>query len=300
MGDEHRRPPVLRTGMEALLKKLRKLAVVFVAVALAALAFPGVASADPPAWFALLPPEVQGPAEELYNQLPPEVQAAIDQAVEDALANLPPDRIDGVGNVSASPGHASASVVDIPGVITVGKSETSKTSSKVTILNVGGTDVLTKEGNETGGTNGGAAAPAGDLIDQINAATCPGGVPKFSILELFGFSTWSGTCLAVASAKATSPTPGTTTASRTKTAQFTLVHLHSDALADAPVRGVGIGYTDASSFFNQSTSTPRCRDAATSMLIRGNTDIAAGLALLLLHPGGIGSASSGGFSGVAC
>jgi len=280
------------------LKRLKRFVVACLAVGMTAVLFPQPASAQLPD-LGLLPPEVQQALDDLYAALPPEVQQAIDDAIADALGNLPPPRTEGIGNASATPGNANAAVVNFPGLLTVGKSETSKTGSKVTVLNVGGQDVLTREGNATGGTNGGAAAPVGDLLDQINAATCPGGVPRFSALELFGLGTFTGTCVAVASSKATSPVVGTTTASRTKTAQFALLHVHTDALAGQPVMGLGIGYTDASSFFNQSTTAPRCRDAANSLLVRGIGT--APVALLLFGANPVGStASSGGFTGVVC
>jgi hypothetical protein len=75
-----------------------------------------------------------------------------------------------LSNSQASPGSASGSFAEVPGVIAINKSETTKTSSKATVLNVGGQDLLAYEN----GQYTGLLAPAGTLVRQVNDSTCPG------------------------------------------------------------------------------------------------------------------------------
>lgn len=243
----------------------------FIAAVLgAAMLVPAVASAQVPE----VPP----------GTIPPEVQDAIDEALAEALTQLPNPlvpAIDGVGQASVSPGHAQASVVEIPDVVTVGKSESSKDGSKVTVLNVGGTDVLVRDGDGSGGTWGGEAAAAGQGIDELNNALCPGGPPaangepKACVLLLYSTAQ-----------EGPPSTTGTTiqTTNNTNSASFRALSIYSPAGPES----LTVGSTSASTIettarFGTTVLAHGCTDVATSFLISGTGQLAA---LFLVNPGG--------------
>ncbi len=232
-----------------------------------ALAVPSVATAQVPP--GTLPPEVEDALGELISQLP------------DPLVPAVP----GVGGASASPAGASASVVEIDGLVTIGKSESSKTGgSKVTVLNVAGTDVLVKEGDANGGTYTGEAAPAGDAIDQVNEALCPGGppasteAPRQCVVLLYSEANES-----------TTPVSENTFVKNelvSNGAQFKALAIHSPAGPES----IAVGSTSANSIALKTTvkstgaeSHRLCTDIATSFLVSGGGTLAA---LLLVNPGG--------------
>ncbi len=293
--------------------RIRKLFAIALISAMGVMFLPSVASAEAPDLTGLgVPPEVQAVLDQAYDALPPEVQMAIDDAVADALTQLftgvvPP--VDGLGTEAVTTNSATASVADFPGLLEVGKSETSTTHSRVKILNVGGQDVLTKEGDATGGTYGGAAAPAGAAVDGVNDALCAGGpVAPYVLHPLALLSPVqpdpSGNCIAVAESQATT-TSGAAPSNGQNNAQFWLLHIHSDALADEGDQSLTIGYTAArttrSGTATQGVGT-RCNNMAQSVLIHGRGRLGT---LILLHPGGplIGGATgnpASGFGAVVC
>ena len=73
---------------------------------------------------------------------------------------------------SASPGSASGSPADLTGLLTLGQSSSTSDSSGTNVLSVAGTDLLSKNDD---GTNSGALAPVGDVVDSLNGALCPDG-----------------------------------------------------------------------------------------------------------------------------
>jgi hypothetical protein len=291
------------------LRLTRRLCAVALISAMGVMFLPNVATAEAPDLTPFgVPPEVQAVLDQVYDALPPEVQTAIDDAVGDVLTQLftgivPP--VDGLGTEAVAPNGARASVVNSPGVLEVGTSETSNTHSRVKILSVLGQDVLTKEGDAAGGTYGGAAAPAGAVVDQVNTALSPGGPVAPYALSSFAIflprPDPTGTCIAVASSKATT-TSGPTPSNGQNNAQFWLVHIHTDALADQGDQNITIGYTAArttrSGTATQGVGT-RCSSLAQSVLISGRGQLGT---LILLHPGGpiagISPTSSG--SAVVC
>jgi hypothetical protein len=278
---------------EAALPRIRKVCAIALISVMGVIFLPKAASAEAPDLTPFgVPPEVQQVLEDVYNQLPPEVQMAIDDAVADVLTQLitgvvPP--VDGLGTEAVTPNSASTSVADFPGLLEVGKSETSTTHSRVKILSVLGQDVLTKDGDATGGTYGGAAAPAGAAVDQVNTALCPGGPVAPYALSVFAIllprPDPTGTCIAVASSNATT-TSGPTPSNGQNNAQFWLVHIHSDAVAEEGDQNITIGYTAArttrSGTATQGVGT-RCASLAQSVLVSGRGRLGT---LILLHPGG--------------
>lgn len=182
---------------------------------------------------------------------------------------IPPPAIDGVQTASATPGSASAAVIDIPGVVTVGKSESSKTGSRVTVLSVGGQDLLVREGTADGGTYAGPLAPAGDAIDQVNAALCPAGPANTAPTE-------TGCVVLLYSDATTDRQTGT---SRTNSAQFRAVSITTPDGANS----LTVGSTSASTTRTPFFGTTRCTDVATSFLLSGRGPLAA---IILLNPGG--------------
>jgi hypothetical protein len=121
----------------------------------------GSASAQP------LPPQLTS----ILNQLPPQVSGPLTDAIETALAQSA--NVPGINQSASAPGNSSAAAVDVPGLATVNKSETTKSSAKVTRLALLGQNLIVKESNSTGGTNTGTLGAVGDLVDQLNAALCP-------------------------------------------------------------------------------------------------------------------------------
>jgi hypothetical protein len=85
---------------------------------------------------------------------------------------------------------ASAAPVDLSGVATLGKSNTSQGSSNVQVLNVAGTNLLSK----SGGANHGALAPVGNVVDSLNKGDCKKGPdnPGFCLVVLYSNQTDSG------------------------------------------------------------------------------------------------------------
>lgn len=82
----------------------------------------------------------------------------------------------GLPQSSAEPGAASGSPIDLGQLLTLGKSNSSKDSSKTNVLTLAGLDLLTKNGNVSGqATNSGLLAPVGDIVDALNGALCPAG-----------------------------------------------------------------------------------------------------------------------------
>jgi hypothetical protein len=232
---------------------------------------------------ALLVPSVAS-AQVPPGTLPPEVEAALAEALGQLPSPLVP-AVDGVGEASASPQGASSSVVDIDGVVTVGKSESSKTGgSKVTVLNVAGTDVLVKDGDASGGTYSGEAAPAGDAIDQVNEALCPGGPPSSTDAPR--------ACVVVLYSEANETQTPVSENTFVKNefvangAEFRALSIHSPAGPESAT----VGYTTANSLALKTTvkstgatSHRLCTDIATSFLVAGGGQLAA---LFLVNPGG--------------
>jgi hypothetical protein len=214
--------------------------------------------------------------------VPPEVQAAIDEATATALENLPAvPSIPGTKEASVTPGSSEASVVNIPGVVTLGQSKADKTSSKVTVLSIGGEEVLVRNGDATGGTWGGHAAPAGDAIDAFNDAACPGGppaatdAPRGCVLLLYSPATTKST---------TTETAFTKTTNNTNTASFRALSIYSPAGPES----ITLGHTTAFSNHTQvnrkldnAVLFSRCSDVATSFLVMGGGQLAA---LILVNP----------------
>jgi hypothetical protein len=228
---------------------VRKLVVVLLAMAGVALAIPHATAQVPE-----LPP----------GTVPPEVTGAI----ADAIAQLPNPiipAVDGVGGASATPGHAEASVVDVPDAVTVGKSETSKDGSKVTILNVGGTDVLVRNGDANGGTYSGEAAALGDALDQANGQLCPNGPGA------------GGNCAVLLYSDAKTDQPVGT--SKANTAKFRALAVSTDQGPES----LTVGATDANTIKTPFFGTTRCTDIATSFILAGGGQLAA---VYLLNPGG--------------
>jgi hypothetical protein len=196
--------------------------------------------------------------------VPPEVQEAIDEAVATALENLPATpAIPGVKEAAVTPGSAEASVVNIPGVVTLGQSKTDKTSSKVTVLSVGGEEVLVRNGDADGGTWGGHAAPAGDAIDAFNDAACPGGppaatdAPKQCVLLLYSPATTSSTGSENAFFKTTS---------NTNRAEFRALSIYSPAGPESLTIGSTSAFSNHTQVVRKSTGLPifsKCSDVAT-------------------------------------
>ncbi|MEY2478373.1 MAG: hypothetical protein QOG87_3688 [Actinomycetota bacterium] len=175
--------------------------------------------------------------------------------------------IDGVGGAAASPGSASASVVELPGVLIVGKSESSKTGAKVTVLSVGGTDLLVKNGSDAGPSYSGPLAPVGDQVDAANKALCPAGPGKASA---------NGCVVVLYSDAKTNQAAGT---SRTNSAQFRAFSVTTPDGAQS----LTLGSTSASTTRTPLFGTTRCTDIATSFLVSGTGTAAA---LILVNPGG--------------
>ena len=101
----------------------------------------------------------------------------------------------GLLQASTSPGSASGSPLDLPGLLTLGKSSTSSSSSNGNVASAAGLDLLTKSGNVGGpASNGGTLAPVGDLVDQVNTGLCPGGpVQEDGLCVVALYSGGSGT-----------------------------------------------------------------------------------------------------------
>jgi hypothetical protein len=217
--------------------------------------------------------------------VPPEVQDAVDGALAEVLATLianPPPAVDGVGEASASPNHTQASVVEIDGLVTVGKSEATNTGSKVTVLNIGGEDILVRNGDANGGTYSGHAAPAGDAIDQANDALCPGGppaansAPKQCVLLLYSDAT---------TGKQTTTQAGSLNIQNmSNSAQFRALSIYSPAGPESLTLGsTSASHNDTRISVGTFPFRHICTDVATSFLISGGGALAA---LILVNPGG--------------
>ncbi len=191
-----------------------------------------------------IPPEVQ----QVIDQLPPEYQEGLGQVLTDTFTAMTAANIDGVAQASSAPGNSSAYAVDYPGLITVNKVQTTKSSSKVTRLSVGGMDLLVKDGNATGGTNSGDLAAVGDAIDQTNTALCPAGRNA------------DGNCITVMDAKATTGTTPTTSGTNTASSSVASVGTGKDAVFVLPNSAL----TNKTRFFGD-----KCTDFATASLLGG-------------------------------
>jgi hypothetical protein len=184
---------------------------------------------------------------------------------------IPPPAIDGVqGAAVPAPGSANASVVEIPGLVTIGKSESNKTGSRVTVLSVAGQDLLVREGTPDGGTYTGPFAPIGDAVDEVNTALCPQG-PNSTAPSDTGC-----VVLLYSDARTNQPAPGF---SRTNSAQFRAVSI---TLPDGST-SLFVGATSASTTVTPFFPSSLCTDVATSFLIGGTGPL---LALALVNPGG--------------
>lgn len=202
--------------------------------------------------------------------IPPEVEAAIGDAVAQALDAAVNLDIPGVAQNSATPGQASAAAVDVPGVVTVGKADTTTNSSRVTVVGAGGQELLTREGDANGGTYAGPLAPAGDVVDAVNDALCPAGV-----------SNTTDTCVVVLYSRATSTSNATGT-SKSNVASFKGVKVQLSGTEE----GIEILPVGASSSKATFFGSPRCTDIATAFIATGSGT----LALLALV--GVGNAIS--------
>lgn len=194
-----------------------------------------------------LPPEVG----EAIDSLPPEVREPVNQAIADAITALFEANVDGVGQAESSPGHSSASAVDIPDTLTINKSETTKDSAKVTRLSLLGQDLLVKDGDADGGTNSGDLAAVGDIVDDVNAAFCPS--PNAP----------SHRCISVLEAQATST--GTPTTSGTNNASSSVARITTDEKDS-----VSVLPNSATTVKSRIFGTDRCTDFATSSLLGGS------------------------------
>jgi hypothetical protein len=226
---------------------------------MAALALPAAASAQVPG----LPPGTIPP-----GTLPPEAEDAIGTVLTEVI-NF---HVDGIAEQHSQPGHSYGSAVELPGVITVGRSETTPTTSRVTVLRVLDQDLLTREGNATGGTYGGQLAQVGPVIDQINALGCPRGYPAPAGTD----------CVLVLYSNATSTSNATGT-STNNTAAFKLAVVklnNGDGVEVLPTSA----RTSRVRFFGQN----RCTDIATAFILTGSGQLAP-VSLVGLVPGiGIG------------
>jgi hypothetical protein len=210
------------------------------AVACTALLAPATASAQLPV---PIPP----------GTIPPEVSEVVDPIVADVFAQLVGLNVPYVAQAQSELGHSSASALEIPGLLTLGKSETRRSTAKVTILNLAGTDVLTKEGDATGGSYGGVLADAGAIVDTVNAGLCPSATGNF--------------CLLLLPTSATSTTAAN--GSQANSASFSLLKLK--------VGADGITVLPTSATTNR-TRLPfigfRCTDAATAFVATGTGTLA--------------------------
>jgi hypothetical protein len=97
----------------------------------------------------------------------------------------------GIDTASSTPGSASASPLQLNGILVLNKSDTTSSGSNITVLQVAGLDLLSKNGQ---GVNQGALAVAGGLLDTLNKALCKNGqaADGFCIGLLFSNTTATG------------------------------------------------------------------------------------------------------------
>jgi hypothetical protein len=82
----------------------------------------------------------------------------------------------GLLDSTSSAGKTSASPLNLAPLLTLNKADSSSTDSHVTVLNVGGVDLLAKSTAPDGTTqNTGALAPVGGVVDSLNQGLCPAG-----------------------------------------------------------------------------------------------------------------------------
>ena len=242
-------------------------------VGAAAVTIPGV----PPG---TIPPEVEA-------AIPPEVSAALGDSLANVFTNLAGLDLTGLGIATAgsAPGHSTAAAIDLPGFLTLGKTMTTKDSSKVEVLSVGGENLLTKEGDAGGGHNTGGLASIGDAVDGLNKSMCPSGVTPPSSCTMLLYSAASDASTSGSSSKTTgSITTTTTTNSDTHKANFKLAKVQ---LEGTP-HGIEILPTSATSVKTSGTivvkrgsitlSTipfgPLCTDVATAFIATGSGSVA--------------------------
>jgi hypothetical protein len=199
-----------------------------------------------------LPPEVEGAIDTVLDSLPPEVSDAVDTAVADTFTQLVALDVPGVAQNSVTPGHASAAAVDIPGVITVGKSDSTKHTSSVNVLSVGGQDLLTRSGDAEGGTWTGQLAAAGAVLDGVNNALCPAGPAA------------AGNCITVLYAKATDKD------ARNHSASFHAARVQLEGAEE----GITVLPTTATSNWFSVFGSDRCSDFATAFIATGTGTLA--------------------------
>lgn len=240
-------------------------------------AIPGVPALPVPGELPALPDPSNPPTLPDPGSVPTDPAALPGFILATILGSLPPGTlptplvpaVDGVGGAAVTPGSASASVVDLPGLVTIGKSESSKTGSRVTVLSVGGQELLAREGNATGGSYSGPLAPLGDGIDQVNGALCPAGPASVAPSD-------TG-CIVLLYSTATT-NQGTAT-NKTNSSSFRALSITTPDGAES----LTVGSTSATTNVRRVFTSEFCTDVATSFLLSGRGTLAA---VILANPGG--------------
>lgn len=123
-----------------------------------------------------IPAWLQELGQQVFTEYGPQILEA-QQQVDQFVQSLKPADDPSTAEVTATPESSSGTAwQDESGDFVLGRSEATPTGARVTILRAFGYDILTREGDEHGGTYGGVAPWLGGAIDWVNERTCPSGV----------------------------------------------------------------------------------------------------------------------------